>query len=150
VATAAPAAKPIDRGLPGAGLLAQVAVGKFSDHLPLYRLEDIFARAGMELPRSTLCRWARQTADLLAPIYNAMIERVRRSRVIHTDDTPVPVLDPTLGHTRNGRFWVYCGDRDNPYSVYDYTPKDVSNYYRSWSEWGNSDDTPVVPGKPKK
>ena len=51
-----------------------------------------------------------------------MVERVRRSHVIHTDDTPVPVLDPTLGHTRTGRFWVYCGDRDNPYSVYDYTP----------------------------
>jgi transposase len=122
VATAAPAAKPIDRGLPGPGLLAQVAVGKFSDHLPLYRLEDIFARAGMELPRSTLCRWARHTADLLEPLYALMVERVRRSHVIHTDDTPVPVLDPTLGHTRTGRFWVYCGDRDNPYSVYDYTP----------------------------
>ena len=50
-----------------------------------------------------------------------MVQRVRRSHVIHTDDTPVPVLDPTLGHTRTGRFWVYCGDRDNPYSVYDYT-----------------------------
>jgi len=122
VAIAAPAAKPIERGLPGPGLLAQVAVGKFSDHLPLYRLEDIFARAGMELSRSTLCRWARHTADLLEPLYALMVERVRRSHVIHTDDTPVPVLDPTLGHTRTGRFWVYCGDRDNPYSVYDYTP----------------------------
>jgi len=122
VATAAPASKPIDRGLPGAGLLAQLVVGKFSDHLPLYRLEDVFARAGMELPRSTLCRWARNTADLLEPLYALMVERVRRSRVIHTDDTPVPVLDPTLGHTRTGRFWVYCGDRENPYSVYDYTP----------------------------
>jgi transposase len=122
VATAAPAAKPIDRGLPGAGLLAQLVVGKFSDHLPLYRLEDVFARAGMELPRSTLCRWARNAADLLEPLYALMVERVRRSRVIHTDDTPVPVLDPTLGHTRTGRFWVYCGDREHPYSVYDYTP----------------------------
>jgi transposase len=122
VATAAPATKPIERGLPGPGLLAQLVVGKFSDHLPLYRLEDVFARAGMELPRSTLCRWARQTAELLEPLYNLMVERVRRSRVIHTDDTPVPVLDPTLGHTRTGRFWVYCGDGDNPYSVYDYTP----------------------------
>jgi transposase len=122
VATAAPAAKPIDRGLPGPGLLAQVAVGKFSDHLPLYRLEDIFARAGTELSRSTLCRWARHTADLLEPLYALMVERVRRSHVIHTDDTPVPVLDPTLGHTRAGRFRVYCGDRDNPNSVYDYTP----------------------------
>lgn len=122
VAIAAPPPKPIERGLPEAGLLAQLVVGKFSDHLPLYRLEDIFARAGMELPRSTLCRWARQTAELLEPLYALMVQRVRCSHVIHTDDTPVPVLDPTLGHTRTGRFWVYCGDRDNPYSVYDYTP----------------------------
>lgn len=122
VAIAVPAAKPIERGLPGPGLLAQLVVGKFSDHLPLYRLEDIFARAGMELPRSTLCRWARNVADLLEPLYALMAGRVRSSHVIHTDDTPVPVLDPTLGHTRTGRFWVYCGDRANPYSVYDYTP----------------------------
>lgn len=122
VAIAAPAIKPIAGGLPGPGLLAQLVVGKFSDHLPLYRLEDIFARAGMELPRSTLCRWARNVADLLEPLYALMVGRVRSSQVIHTDDTPVPVLDPTLGHTRTGRFWVYCGDRKNPYSVYDYTP----------------------------
>lgn len=122
VAVAVPAAKPIERGLPGPGLLAQLVVGKFSDHLPLYRLEDVFARSGMEVPRSTLCRWARNVADLLEPLYATMVERVRGSRVIHTDDTPVPVLDPTLGHTRTGRFWVYCGDRQNPYSVYDYTP----------------------------
>ena len=56
VAIAEPASKPIDKGLPGPGLLAQVVVGKFSDHLPLYRLEDVFARAGVELSRSTLCR----------------------------------------------------------------------------------------------
>ena len=121
VAIAAPPPKPIERGLPEAGLLAQVVVGKFSDHLPLYRLEDVFARAGMELPRSTLCRWARQTAELLEPLYALMVQRVRSSHVIHTDDTPVPVLDPTLGHTRTARFWVYCGDTENPYSVYDYT-----------------------------
>ncbi|HTQ39767.1 MAG TPA: IS66 family transposase, partial [Pirellulales bacterium] len=121
VAIAEPPAKPIDRGLPGPGLLAQVAVGKFSDHLPLYRLEDVFARGGVELSRSTLCRWARCTAQLLEPLYRLIVDRVRRSHVIHTDDTPVSVLDPTLPKTRIGRFWVYCGDPPNPYSVYDYT-----------------------------
>jgi transposase len=121
VAIAEPPAKPIDKGLPGPGLLAQVAVGKFGDHLPLYRLEDVFARGGVDLSRSTLCRWARCTAQLLEPLYKLMIERVRRSRVIHTDDTPVRVLDPMLPKTRTGRFWVYCGDSSNPYSVYDYT-----------------------------
>ena len=121
VAIAEPPAKPIDKGLPGPGLLAQVAVGKFSDHLPLYRLEDVFARGGVELSRSTLCRWARCTAQLLEPLSQLMVDRVCRSQVIHTDDTPVSVLDPTLPKTRTGRFWVYCGDPQNPYSVYDYT-----------------------------
>jgi transposase len=121
VAIAAPPAKPIDKGLPGSGLLAQVVVGKFSDHLPLYRLEDVFARGGVELSRSTLCRWARCTAQVLEPLYQLMVDRVRRSHVIHTDDTPVSVLDPMLPKTRTVRFWVYCGGRQNSYSVYDYT-----------------------------
>jgi hypothetical protein len=121
VSIAEPATKPINKGLPGPGLLAQVAVGKFGDHLPLYRLEDVFARGGVELSRSTLCRWARCTAQLLEPLYQLMVDRVRRSHVIHTDDTPVSVLDRMQPKTRTGRFWVYCGDPQNPYSVYDYT-----------------------------
>ena len=107
--------------MPGPGLLSAIVVGKYADHLPLYRLEDVFARAGVELSRSTLCRWALQTADILEPLYRLMIERVRSSAVIHTHDTPVPVLDPALPKTRTARFWVYCGDWRNPYTVYDYT-----------------------------
>jgi len=122
VAIAPPAAKPIERGIPGPGLLAQLIVGKYGDHLPLYRLEDIFTRHGVELSRSTLCRWARLAADRLAPLYQLLVERVRRSHVIHTDDTPVSVLDAQLPETRTGRFWVYVGDAEHPYSVYDYTP----------------------------
>jgi hypothetical protein len=87
----------------------------------LYRLEDIFSRHGVELSRSTLSRWAARTADLLEPLYQRMVDSVRLSAVIHTDDTPVSVLDSTLPKTRTGRFWVYIGDDDNPYSVYDYT-----------------------------
>jgi len=121
VALAPTPPKPIERGLPAAGLLAAVVIGKFSDHLPLYRLEDVFARGGVELSRGTLCRWARQTAELLEPLYLLMTRRVRQSQVIHTDDTPVQVLDPSLPKTRTGRFWVYVGDSANPYAVYDYT-----------------------------
>lgn len=121
VAIAAPPSKPIDKGLPGPGLLSALVVGKYADHLPLYRLEDVFARAGVKLSRGTLCRWALQTAEVLEPLYRLMIERVRSSAVIHTDDTPVPVLDPALPKTRTARFWVYCGDWRNPYTVYDYT-----------------------------
>lgn len=113
--------KPIDKGLPGPGLLSAIVVGKYADHLSLYRLEDVFARHGVELPRSTLCRWALQTAGILEPLYRLMIKRVCSSKAIHTDDTPVPVLDPTLPKIRTARFWVYCGDWRHPYTVYDYT-----------------------------
>ena len=92
--------KPIAKGLPGPGLLSTVVVSKYADHLPLYRLEDVFARSGVELSRSTLCRWAMQTAAVLEPVYQAMVQRVRSSESIHTDDTPVPVLDASLPKTR--------------------------------------------------
>jgi transposase len=115
-------AKPVEKGLPGPGLLSAVGVGKFGEHLPLYRLEDIFARFGVEISRGTQCRWLKHTAELLTPVYELMIERILRSRVIHTDDTPVSVLDPSLPKTRTGRFWVYAGDADHPYLIYVYTP----------------------------
>lgn len=114
--------QPIDKGLPGPGLLAFTAVSKYGDHLPLYRLEEILARSGVEIPRSTTCGWMRQCAELLEPLYQRMAHEVLRSKVIHTDDTPVPVQDRALPRTRTGRFWAYCGDRQHPYSVYDYTP----------------------------
>lgn len=121
VAVAPPAAKPIEKGLPGPGLLAAVVTGKYADHLPLYRLEDVFFRAGVELARSTLSRWAMQTAELLRPLYDRMVQEILLSRVIHTDDTPMPVLDPELDHTRTARLWTYVGDWRHPFTVYDYT-----------------------------
>lgn len=122
VAIAPPPPKPIEKGLPGPGLLAQIAVSKASEHLPCYRQEDILARHGVEIPRQTLCRWLLETASLLSPLVAHMALLVRQSRVIHTDDTTVPVLDPQLPHCRTGRFWIYAGDADHPYFVYDYTP----------------------------
>jgi hypothetical protein len=114
--------QPIDKGLPGPGLLAFVTVSKQGDHLPLYRQEEIFSRHGVDLSRSTLCDWLRECAVLLVPLYALKVARVLRSKVVHTDDTIVPVVDPTLPHTRQGRFWLYFGDRNHPYAVYDYTP----------------------------
>lgn len=121
VARAPAAAKPIEKGLPGPGLLAQLVVSKYAEHKPLYRFEDELARYGVEISRGTLCRWARCVADLATPLYELMAARVRMSRIIWTDDTPMPVLDASLPHTRTARLWVYCGDRANPYTVYDYT-----------------------------
>jgi hypothetical protein len=114
--------QPIDKGLPAPGLLSFVTVSKQGDHLPLYRQEEIFSRHGVDLSRSTLCDWLRQGAALFQPLYALKVARVLRSKVVHTDDTIVPVLDPSLPHTRQGRFWLYFGDRNHPYAVYDYTP----------------------------
>jgi transposase len=122
VTTAAKPAQPINKGLPGPGLLAHVAVSKYLDHLPLHRLERIFSRHGVGLSRSTLCDWMAAAARLLVPLAEHMRRRVLQSRVVHTDDTPVPVLDASRGSTRQARVWVYLGDRDHPYTVYDYTP----------------------------
>lgn len=114
----------IEKGLPGPGLVAQVITSKFCDHLPLYRQERVFARHGVSLARSTLCSWLREAAKLLTPLHGLMCERIRQSKVIHTDDTPLPVQDPGSGRgkTKTGRLWVYLGDRKHPYTIYEYTP----------------------------
>lgn len=113
--------EPIQRGRPGTGLLAHVAVSKFADHLPLYRLEGIFKRHGVELARSTMCDWMATVAELLEPIVGAMIRRVLASKVIGTDDTPVTVQDHAGKGSRTGRLWAYLGDRDSRFVVYDST-----------------------------
>jgi transposase len=113
---------PIEKGLAAPGLLAHVIVSKYSDHLPLYRLERILERHGIQIARSTLCDWMAQSAMALRPLYDLMVQDVRGSKVIHTDDTPVDVLDKLLKATRTGRFWVYVGDKGHPNIVFAYTP----------------------------
>ena len=121
VETAAKAPQPIDKGLPGPGLLAQVVLSKYGDHTPLYRQEDIFSRHGITIRRSTLCDWIATASDLAELLYERMSQLVWQSKVIHTDDTTVPLLDPMVGHARQARFWAYIGDGQHPYSVYDFT-----------------------------
>ena len=79
--------EPIEKGLPGPGLLAHVAVSKYADHLPLYRQEGIFKRSGVELSRSTMCDWMAVVASLLDPIVQVMFKRVLMSEVVQTDDS---------------------------------------------------------------
>jgi transposase len=122
VITAEKPMQPIEKGLPGPGLLAHVVVSKYGDHLPLYRQEQIFQRQRVDLSRSTLCGWTRRSADLLEPLYEEMKSRVLSSKAVQTDDTPVAVLDPELPRTRTGRIWTYVGDSLHPFTVYDYTP----------------------------
>lgn len=114
--------EPIEKGRPGPGLLAYVITSKYADHLPLYRLEGIFGRQGVELSRQTMCDWMAVCAELLEPIYKRMHKLVLESQVVGTDETKVPVQDPTLGKTRTGRLWLYRGDDEHLYLVFDYTP----------------------------
>ena len=113
--------QPIEKGKATAGLLAQVVVGKFGDHLPGYRLEDIFSRHRVHIRRSTIYEWLAAVSDLVAPLYELMKTRCLESNVIHTDDTQVKLIDHTIGGTRLARFWAYLGDRSHPYTVYDFT-----------------------------
>jgi transposase len=114
--------QPIDKGMPGPGLLAHVLTSKYNDHLPLNRLEGIFQRHGVELSRSTLCDWVAASAALLEPLVQVMKTEVLASRKIHTDDTTVPVLDKNRETTKTGRLWVYVGDCAHEHVVFDYTP----------------------------
>jgi transposase len=119
VFSATVAAQPIDKGLPGPGLLAQIIVCKFADHLPLYRQERIFSRQGVDLSRQTLCDWLSQAAELLEPLYERLKLWIVASTVLHTDDTGVQVQD--IGKTRKAHFWGYFGDREHPGNIFDYT-----------------------------
>ncbi|MGA3329003.1 MAG: IS66 family transposase [Terriglobia bacterium] len=110
---------PIERGLAGPGLLAYSVASKFADYLPLYRLEDIFARQGFEISRATQSVWCGDVADLVEPLYRRMAERLRASHVVATDDTVLPML--SAGKTQPARMWVYVGDAAHPYNVFDFT-----------------------------
>ena len=99
VVTAPKPAQPIERGLPGPGLLAHVVVSKFVDHLPLHRQVPILARHGIQLSRSTLCDWMAACANILTPLYTLLIAQVLGSRTLHTDDTKIPVQE----RTKSGR-----------------------------------------------
>jgi transposase len=116
--------QPIEKGLPGAGLLAHIITSKFCDHQPLYRQSEAYAREQVPLPRSTMGGWLGGCGWLLKFIVNAMKKGLVGEALLHTDDTIVPVLEPGRGRTKEGRLWVYLRDQrfDKPCVVYDYTP----------------------------
>jgi transposase len=109
----------IDKGMAGPGLLAYIVTSKFSDYLPLYRLEDIFERQGFEISRGTQAVWCGDVADLAEPLYGLMADGVRASHVVATDDTIQPMLRQEK--TAKARMWVYVGDASHPYNVFDFT-----------------------------
>lgn len=110
----------VEGGFPGPGLLAHLVVSKYASHLPLYCLEQIDARDGVEIARSTMSGWIRDVAQALTPIVEEMNTRVLTSYVLHTDDTPVTVIDPHHKNgSRTGRLWVYLGDEGE--AIFDFT-----------------------------
>ena len=102
--------KAIARGKATFATLAHVVVAKFDHHLPLYRQAEMMAAQGIELDRSTLAGWAGQASALLDPIVSRIREVGLSAAKIHTDDTPVPMLDPGRGKTATGRLWAYVVD----------------------------------------
>lgn len=107
----------IDKGLPTTGLLAQVLVAKYLDHLPLYRQEAIFERAGHAIARSTLAQWVGECGVQLQPLVDALTKELLRQDVLHADETPLAMLKPA--HLRDGKthrayLWSYCSTRFNP------------------------------------
>jgi transposase len=120
--------RPIARGLAGPGLLAHVLVSKYCDHLPLYRQSQIYLRDGIDLDRSTLADWVGSASELLDPLVTAIKDYVFKADKIHGDDTPVPVLCPGRGTTRQGRLWDYvrddrpAGSTDPPAVWFAYSP----------------------------
>ena len=98
----------IDKGIPTTGLLAQVLVAKYADHLPLYRQEAIFGRAGLAIPRSTLAQWVGSCGVQLQPLVDAMRTELLQHRVLHADETPVSMLKPGNGKTHRAYLWAYA------------------------------------------
>ena len=97
----------IDKGIPTSNLLANVLVAKYGDHLPLYRLEEIYAREGVPLPRSTLAQWVGQCGVQLQPLVDALKAEILAHTVLHADETPVEMLKPGTGKTHRAYLWAY-------------------------------------------
>ena len=109
VVTAPLPPRPIEKGRPGPGLLAQVVVSKYADHLPLYRQEQIYERQGVELSRSTLCGWVAEVADLVSPVVEEMKRGLLEAKLLQSDDTRVMVqLEGRPRRVEQAYLWAYC------------------------------------------
>jgi transposase len=101
-------ARPIDKGMAGPGLLAQVAVDKFVDHIPLWRQRQRFSREGIEIPYSTISGWWGGTCELILPLGEAHRKAVLDSGYLLADESPIKVQDrDKKGKTHRGFYWVY-------------------------------------------
>ena len=131
----------IDKGIPTTGLLAQVLVAKFADHLPLYRQEKIFGRAGFEIPRSTLAQWVGSCGVQLQPLVDALKDEIIKYAVLHADETPVAMLKPGNGKTHRAYLWAYAPGafEDMKAVVYDFCETRAGEHARAFlGDWRGS------------
>lgn len=127
-------AQVIDKGTPTAGLLAHVMIAKYGDHLPLYRQEKIFGRAGLAIPRSTLAQWIGICGVQLQPLLDALREVVLGHNVVQADETPVQVLMPGAKKTHWAYVWAYANtaSADIRAVVYDFSPSRSGEHARNF------------------
>ena len=134
-------AQVIDKGIPTAGLLAQVLVAKYADHLPLYRQEGIFGRAGLAIARSTLGAWVGMCGVQLQPLVDALKDEILSCAVLHADETPVQMLKPGAGKTHRAYLWAYAPGafEDTKAVVYDFCESRAGEHARAFlGDWKGS------------
>jgi transposase len=154
-------ARPIDNSIASAGLLADIAVQKYADHLPLYRQERILKEAyGIILPRKTMTDWMGHVSEWFKPIYKLIGEDIRSGGYMQIDETPVKFLQGEDGGSRKGYFWVYNDPGGGVYFEWhtsrasdcldemlkDYKGKVQSDAYRGYSCYGKSNPDIVFLG----
>jgi transposase len=139
----------IDKGIPTTGLLAQVLVAKFLDHLPLYRQEHIFERAGLAIARSTLAQWVGECGVQLQPLVDALSAELLKHDVLHADETPVAMLKPGNGKTHRAYLWSYCTTSFNPMKavVFDFADSRGGQHVREFLGLPGDERNPGWQGK---
>ncbi|MDQ3049142.1 MAG: IS66 family transposase, partial [Bacteroidota bacterium] len=114
--------RPIEKGMPGPGLLAHILISKYVDHLPLHRQIGQFKRLGVDVPASTMSDWVGAASDLIAPLYDVLKKEVLSSGYVQADETPIKVLDEDKkGTTHRGYYWVYHSP-EKKLVLFDYRP----------------------------
>jgi transposase len=122
----------LDRGSAAPGLLAQVVIAKYTDHLPLYRQEALYARSGVELSRTTLAEWVGAVGVALAPLCAALRAQLLTRPVLHADETPVAQLEPGTGKTKRCYLFAYRSAEGAPVVVFDYRPSRSGSHARDF------------------
>ena len=114
--------RPLPKAIAGPGLLTQIVVDKYIDHLPLHRQQQRFSREKVNIPYSTISDWVTNTCKLITPLYDTLLKEVLAGDYLHADETPLKVLDrDKKGETHRGYYWVYHNSLKD-LVLFDYQP----------------------------